>query len=137
MDLVGRWWNGQWGRLGRRDVWLRRRVVWEVEARQGEADDGKSQRWEFTDDEAALTMVNSLMTSSPGEWKHFTGVSASSSPAKPQYRPRRIRREIRSPLDHQWSLPQVTGLPPAHLRPSGGGGAGSNPAGGTSRICSP
>jgi hypothetical protein len=46
-------------------VWLRRRTVWEVEARQGEADDGKSQRWEFTDDEAAHTMVNRLMTSCP------------------------------------------------------------------------
>jgi hypothetical protein len=44
MDLVGRWWNGRWGRLARRDVWLRRRTVWEVEARQGENDDGKSQR---------------------------------------------------------------------------------------------
>jgi hypothetical protein len=31
------------------------------EARQGEADDGKSQRSEFTDGEAALTMVNRLM----------------------------------------------------------------------------
>jgi hypothetical protein len=50
-------------------VWLRRRTVWEVEARQCEADDVKSQRWEFTHDEAALTMVNRLLTSSPGEWE--------------------------------------------------------------------
>lgn len=22
MELIGHWWNGQWGTLGRRDVWL-------------------------------------------------------------------------------------------------------------------
>jgi hypothetical protein len=87
VELVGRWWNGRWGRLGRRDVWLRRRTVWEVEARQGESDGGKSQRWEFTDDEEALTMVNRLMASSPGEWKDLTGVSADAPTQQPSTTP--------------------------------------------------
>jgi hypothetical protein len=34
--LVERWWNGSWGRLTRRDVWLRRTDVgWVVVARRG------------------------------------------------------------------------------------------------------
>ena len=82
MELVGRWWNGQWGRMGRRDVWLRRRTTWEVEARQGEADDGKSQRWDFTDEETALDMVHRLMTTAGGEWKDLTGISAKPGPTR-------------------------------------------------------
>jgi hypothetical protein len=92
MDLVGRWWNGRWGRLGRRDIWLRRRTVWEVEARHGETDDGKSQHWEFTNDDEALIMVNRLMASAPDEWKDLTGMSAgakssAASPPKGNSRP--------------------------------------------------
>jgi hypothetical protein len=36
MDLVGRWWNGQYGRLARRDTWLTSDGrTWHVRARQG------------------------------------------------------------------------------------------------------
>jgi hypothetical protein len=85
VDLVAPWWNGRWGRLGRRDIRLRRRTIWEVEARHGETDDGKSQRWEFTNDDDALTMVNRLMASGPDEWKDLTGMSAGAkaSPTSP------------------------------------------------------
>lgn len=39
MQLIERWWNGSWGRLGRRDLWLRTDgVEWQIEARRGGAD---------------------------------------------------------------------------------------------------
>jgi hypothetical protein len=95
VDLVARWWNGRWGRLGRRDIWLRRRTVWEVEARHGETDDGKSQRWEFTDDDEALAMIQRLMAAAPDDWKDLTGVSTGAS--KPQPPPTATAQMRRNP----------------------------------------
>ncbi len=46
METVGRWWNGTWGRLARRDVYLRIGTVSEVEAREGGAE-GRSRTWQF------------------------------------------------------------------------------------------
>lgn len=39
MRLVEHWWNGNWGHLFRRDIWLRTDgTVWRVEVRRGEAE---------------------------------------------------------------------------------------------------
>jgi hypothetical protein len=38
VDLIERWWNGRWGRLARRDIWLKRSTTWRLEARQGDGD---------------------------------------------------------------------------------------------------
>lgn len=36
---VGRWWNGRWSRLLRRDVWLKTNgTLWRVEIREGDGD---------------------------------------------------------------------------------------------------
>ena len=43
-------------------MWLRTRTVWEGKARQREDDDGKSQRWELSDQDEALAMVNKPIT---------------------------------------------------------------------------
>jgi hypothetical protein len=56
-ELVGRWWNGVWGRLARRDFWLSRETRWQVVAREGDSETGRVMRWEFaTEDEARETV---------------------------------------------------------------------------------
>lgn len=47
MRVVERWWNGTWGRLARRDMWLiEDDAGWHVEARAG---DGDAHRWRGPD----------------------------------------------------------------------------------------
>ena len=75
MDVVGRWWNGAWGRLVRRDVWLLRDTRWLVVARQGDADTGTVRDWDFATEDEARAMVDRLLKAEgPGDWKsldHF------------------------------------------------------------------
>jgi hypothetical protein len=75
-DVVNRWWNGQWGRMGRRDVWLRRTARWRVEARQGGADEGTTQRWDFEDEASARDFVQTLLTTGGSGWRDITDISA-------------------------------------------------------------
>ena len=73
MDLVGRWWNGRWGRRTRRDVWLTREVRWHVRAREGTADSGRELKWDFADEAAARHMVERLIRSDPAvRWRDIT-----------------------------------------------------------------
>jgi len=67
METVGKWWNGTWGRLARRDVFLRVGTLWEVEAREGGAD-GRSRVWRFTSEEEARAFAQRCMTA-PGRWR--------------------------------------------------------------------
>ena len=70
MDVIGKWWNGAWGRLVRRDVWLIRETRWVVIARQGGSEDGTSQEWAFEDEYAARGMVDRLKKANgPGQWQ--------------------------------------------------------------------
>src|SRR5688500_7408447 len=66
MEPVGKWWNGTWGRLARRDVFLRVGTLWEVEAREGGAD-GRSRIWRFLSEEEARAFAERCMTR-PGKW---------------------------------------------------------------------
>jgi hypothetical protein len=56
MELVGRWWNGAWGRHLRRDIWLMRDPQWTVKARQGNAETGRESTWEFATEREARAM---------------------------------------------------------------------------------
>ncbi|WP_431902208.1 hypothetical protein [Micromonospora chalcea] len=68
--VVRRWWNGVWGRLARRDVWLVRQTRWTVVARTGDTDTGKVLRWEFETEPEALTMVERLLRADTGgQWR--------------------------------------------------------------------
>lgn len=70
VDLLGRWWNGHWGRLARRDIWLSRTVQWQVTARRGNSEVGQVLRWEFDDETAARTMVARLQAApGSGSWR--------------------------------------------------------------------
>lgn len=70
MERRKHWWNGIWGRLARRDVYL---YVdgdqWLVEARTGGAD-GQSRWFEHDDPDAALDRARGLLIG-PGEWREL------------------------------------------------------------------
>jgi hypothetical protein len=70
---MGRWWNGCWGRMVRRDIWLIREVRWQVRARQGDSDTGREMSWDYAEDEtAARAMVERLLQADgPGDWREL------------------------------------------------------------------
>ncbi|PWU50698.1 hypothetical protein DLJ46_06470 [Micromonospora globispora] len=80
-DVAGRWWNGIWGRLARRDVWLTREVRWKVIARAGDSETGQVLRWEFDTETEARAMVERLLAADAGgTWRQQTGDAASPPP---------------------------------------------------------
>lgn len=67
MERRKHFWNGTWGRLARRDVYLYEDGGrWWVEAREGGAE-GRSRWDDFTDEDAALARVLVLLDQ-PGQW---------------------------------------------------------------------
>ncbi|WP_199716616.1 hypothetical protein [Micromonospora musae] len=79
-ELVGRWWNGVWGRLTRRDVWLAREVRWHVIARAGDSETGTVLRWQFDTEDEARMMVRRLVRADGGQWREQTGTAATPPP---------------------------------------------------------
>ncbi|MEU8014599.1 hypothetical protein AB0B74_01390 [Micromonospora parva] len=79
-ELEGRWWNGVWGRLARRDVWLAREVRWHVTARAGDSETGKVLRWKFDTEDEARQMVQRLVQADGGKWREQSGDSATQPP---------------------------------------------------------
>lgn len=87
--MTRRWWNGVWGRLARRDVWLVRHTRWKVIARAGDTETGKMLRWEFETEREAMLMVDRLLRADvAGQWREQDpGPSPSSQ--RPEHFPRR------------------------------------------------
>ncbi|WP_107074385.1 hypothetical protein [Micromonospora sp. MH33] len=90
--VVRRLWNGVWGRLARRDVWLVRQTRWTVIARAGDTETGKVLRWEFDTEREAADMVDRLLRADTArQWREQAGGTppqpsggdASGSPAGP------------------------------------------------------
>ncbi|WP_200216795.1 hypothetical protein [Micromonospora coerulea] len=79
-ELVARWWNGTWGRLTRRDVWLAREVRWHVVARTGDPETGNVLRWEFDNEAEARQMVKRPVQAGGGQWREQTGDAATEPP---------------------------------------------------------
>jgi hypothetical protein len=80
-DLVGRWRNGQWGRLGRRDIWLSTDgKLWQVRAREGSAG-GREVRYDFDREYPARAMVHRLIATAPGDWKEITRLVSKPHPS--------------------------------------------------------
>ena len=72
VELVGRWWNGHWGRMARRDIWLSRAGGdWHVRARDG-AGGGREVHYDFDREYEARAMVERLIAAAPGGWKDIT-----------------------------------------------------------------
>ncbi|MFI6163002.1 hypothetical protein ACIA59_24010 [Micromonospora haikouensis] len=69
-EVVRRWWNGAWGRLARRHVWLVRQTRWTVVARAGDRETGKVLRWEFdTQGDDDLMVERLLRADTAGQWR--------------------------------------------------------------------
>lgn len=58
MAVVERWWNGRFGRMARRDVWLKR--TWRVEWRQGDGDSPVTGK-DFDDEQAARAWLRTVL----------------------------------------------------------------------------
>ncbi|MEU2610642.1 hypothetical protein ABZ570_03510 [Micromonospora sp. NPDC007271] len=91
-EVVRRFWNGVWGRLARRDVWLVRQTRWRVIARAGDTETGKVLRWEYDTEPEAMAMVDRLLRAdTAGQWREQaagtppqpTGDDTSSPPTGP------------------------------------------------------
>ena len=66
------WWNSKWGRLARRDVYLRAegdRYI--VEAWEGGAD-GTLRTWHPPTEEDALLLVDDLLNDQDQKWRELT-----------------------------------------------------------------
>lgn len=70
--LVGRWWNGRWGRLARRDIWLHETTVWRVQRRRGDGDSDQVKEWQFTSERAAREFVDRLIDTGGDGWRDIT-----------------------------------------------------------------
>lgn len=71
MEQRKHWWNGKWGRLARRDVYLRADAdQWYVEQRAGGAE-GVSRFFEFDTEEAAYEAIRGLLVGSD-TWRELS-----------------------------------------------------------------
>ncbi len=71
MERRKHWWNGTWGRLARRDIYLfEDGGRWSVEAREGGAE-GRSRWYEFDDEDTAMDCVHGLLAQ-PGQWRQLS-----------------------------------------------------------------
>jgi hypothetical protein len=65
------WWNGNWGRLARKDVYLRTDGdQWFVEQRAGGAE-GRSRFFEFGSEDEAYDIVRALLVA-PDDWRELS-----------------------------------------------------------------
>lgn len=71
MEQRKHWWNGKWGRLARRDVFLRTDAdSWHVEQRAGGAE-GISRFYSYDSEDAAYDAVRGLLDG-PGTWRELS-----------------------------------------------------------------
>jgi hypothetical protein len=69
METAGRWWNGSFGTMSRRDIYLRTSAVWTVELRQG-GSDGRSNVRRFGSEAEARAFVKQCQIG-PGHWREL------------------------------------------------------------------
>ncbi|HET6211570.1 MAG TPA: hypothetical protein VFE14_01725 [Micromonosporaceae bacterium] len=68
MEQRRHWWNARWGRIARRDVYLRvDGDRWFVEAREG-GSEGRSRWWELDSEDEALEVIRTLLAGSD-DWR--------------------------------------------------------------------
>ena len=72
MEVRGRWWNGHWGRMARRVIWLMSDGHrWRVRGRLG-GDEGREVNYQFDAEAPARAMVDRMMKTSVGNWRDLT-----------------------------------------------------------------
>ncbi|MCX4468901.1 hypothetical protein C5N14_10410 [Micromonospora sp. MW-13] len=86
MEQRKHWWNGKWGRLARRDVFLRvNGDQWHVEQRAGGAE-GVSQFYEYPSVEEAEETVRALLAGAD-DWRELSPRPPGSWQPAPDARP--------------------------------------------------
>jgi hypothetical protein len=83
VELRGRYWNGRYGRMARRDLWLKTDgKTWHVEARQG---DGDADVWSSGPlrEYEARKLIDDMRERTGGGWKDITSLLAPRPVAKP------------------------------------------------------
>lgn len=74
MELLGKWWNGRYGRIARRDLWLyadNGRFV--VQARVGDGE-ARVQEWPFACEPDARAQVDELIRTGGDGWRELTAL---------------------------------------------------------------
>jgi hypothetical protein len=80
MEQRKHWWNGKWGRLARRDVYLRADADrWHVEQRAGGAE-GISRYYEFDGEDEAYEVIKGLLVGSDN-WRELSAGRPAPPPA--------------------------------------------------------
>lgn len=71
--LVEHWWNGAWGKMARRDVWLRSGVGdWTVEICMGGLDSGTRREWRYPHEDAARAQLRRCLDTGGTEWRSLS-----------------------------------------------------------------
>ena len=72
--LVERYWNGSWGRLARRDIWLWNLPDdrWRVEIGIGSLDTGDRQHWDIADDSDARALLARCLDTGGDGWRELS-----------------------------------------------------------------
>lgn len=83
--IVERWWNGTWGSLARRDVWLWRTADggWRVELSLGGLDDGVREHEDFDDEAAARVFLDRALAQGGSGWRRLDTERRESGPSVP------------------------------------------------------
>lgn len=69
-EQIGRWWNGSYGRLNRRDVWLwKTGTGWRVELSVGSLESGERESEDFTDEADARAFVQVALDAVDEQWR--------------------------------------------------------------------
>lgn len=74
--LLRRFWNGNFGRLARRDVWLweepAKPATWTVVIRSGGSEHGSEKSWDFTDRAEAEAWLHKCLKARGDDWRELT-----------------------------------------------------------------
>jgi hypothetical protein len=71
VETLEHWFNGLWGTMSRRDIWLRHNPsgpLWEIEARQA----GQTAFAEYGSERAARRVLGDLLSGGPGQWRQLS-----------------------------------------------------------------
>jgi hypothetical protein len=89
VELVERWWNGQWGKMGRRDIWVwRDGETWRVRGRQ-RGEGGPEVNYMYTGllaEPQARRMAQALREAPPANkdrWRDITDAVRASNERNP------------------------------------------------------
>lgn len=73
-QMAARYWNGRYGRLARRDIWLwadEPRGTWTVEICNGGVDTGLRAEWTYPDEPAARAQVARCLDTGGDGWREL------------------------------------------------------------------